>query len=76
MRIQIEGHTDNTGEAAHNQRLSTDRAEAVQKYLLDRDIAADRLKAVGFGQDRPIASNETEKGRASNRRVEFNLIAQ
>ena len=76
MRIRIEGHTDNTGEAGHNKKLSHARAQAVMKYLLDRGIAPDRLQAEGFGPDRPIATNETERGRAQNRRVEFNLMAR
>ena len=69
--VSIEGHTDNTGDAAANKTLSTQRAEAVKSALVGKGIAADRVAATGFGQDKPIASNDTEVGRAKNRRVEI-----
>jgi len=71
LAIEVAGHTDNTGSAATNRRLSKQRAEAVRAYLIDKGIAAERLTAVGHGPDRPIASNRTEEGRAANRRVEL-----
>jgi general secretion pathway protein D len=67
--VEIRGHTDNTGSAELNQRLSQQRAEAVRSYLISKGIAADRLTARGLGATAPIASNETEEGRAQNRRV-------
>jgi len=66
----LEGHTDSRGPAAYNQRLSEQRANAVRAYLLERGIDARRITAVGIGEDRPIASNATDEGRARNRRVE------
>lgn len=71
-RVTIEGHTDNIGSDADNQRLSQDRVDAVRKALIDRHgIAADRLTATGFGESRPVESNDTVEGRAHNRRVEL-----
>jgi OOP family OmpA-OmpF porin len=66
----IEGHTDNVGGEQYNLQLSQRRAESVRKYLIDNfNIAPDRLKAEGFGESRPIASNSTPEGREQNRRV-------
>jgi len=70
LKVVIEGHTDNLGSAAYNKKLSQQRAEAVKKYLVERGIDANRIKAQGFGEERPIASNDTEEGRQKNRRVE------
>ena len=70
-RMIIEGHTDNRGNAEANRKLSLARAEAVKTYLSSKGVQASRLEAKGFGPDRPIESNQTEKGRAANRRVEF-----
>lgn len=75
MRLRVEGHTDSVGSAAVNKRLSQSRAEAVRDYLISRGIGPDRLVAVGHGQERPIADNSTEEGRAKNRRVEFRIIS-
>ncbi|MGV3622746.1 MAG: OmpA family protein [Archangium sp.] len=72
-KLVIEGHTDITGEPSANQPLSVARAQAVKKYLEGRGVAANRLEAVGYGHDRPVDSNETEEGRAKNRRVEFKV---
>ncbi|MBN2036374.1 MAG: OmpA family protein [Chitinispirillaceae bacterium] len=71
VNIEIQGHTDNTGNAAMNLQLSQERAESVRQYLIDKGIAPDRLTAVGYGPDRPIADNATREGRAKNRRVEI-----
>ena len=71
IKVQVSGHTDNTGGRALNQRLSKARAESVRQYLVGRGVAADRLTAAGFGPDRPVASNRTAEGRAQNRRVEL-----
>jgi OOP family OmpA-OmpF porin len=73
-KVRIEGHTDSVGKAAFNQKLSQARAESVRAYLLKKGIAEDRLEAVGYGMTRPIASNATAKGRAANRRTEFNIV--
>ncbi len=73
----IEGHTDSTGPAAYNQKLSEQRAEAVRQVLLQEyGIEADRVKAVGFGGDQPIADNDTATGREQNRRVEASVEAR
>lgn len=73
-KIQVEGHTDNVGDAPHNRVLSTERAQAVVAFLLKAGVAENRLVAVGFGPDRPAADNKTAKGRENNRRVEFNIL--
>jgi outer membrane protein OmpA-like peptidoglycan-associated protein len=69
-RWLIEGHTDSSGSAAHNRRLSARRAQAVVEWLAGRGIPPERLQAVGHGPDRPVASNASLEGRALNRRVE------
>jgi outer membrane protein OmpA-like peptidoglycan-associated protein len=71
LRVRIEGHTDNTGEAAHNQTLSENRAASVFGALLAKGIAQSRLESAGFGATKPIAGNESEEGKAKNRRVEI-----
>lgn len=71
LKFSIEGHTDNTGNAASNQKLSEQRSEAVVSKLVEMSIAADRLTASGKGQNNPIADNNSPEGRAKNRRVEF-----
>lgn len=73
MRLAIEGHTDNTGNTEKNLQLSRDRARAVYEYLLERGIDFSRLKFAGYGQERPVADNDTREGRAMNRRVEFRI---
>ena len=73
-RFRIEGHTDSTGKKAKNIELSQNRADAVKIYLIQGGIASERLESVGYGPDKPIASNKNKKGRALNRRVEINLI--
>lgn len=65
----VEGHTDNTGGNELNMKLSKDRAKAVKDYLVSKGVAADRLKSEGYGPTRPIADNNTDAGRAKNRRV-------
>jgi outer membrane protein OmpA-like peptidoglycan-associated protein len=71
--MTIEGHTDNTGNAAKNMQLSKDRAAAVKAYFVSKGIAADRLMDDGFGDTKPVASNKTAAGRAKNRRVAMDL---
>lgn len=74
VSLEISGHTDSSGKPDHNRELSQRRAESVRTYFVNRGIAADRLQAIGFGQDRPIADNMTAAGRSRNRRTEFKLI--
>ncbi len=76
MRIEIGGHTDNTGDAAANLELSKARADAVYQELIKDGVDASRMTAVGFGDTKPIASNDTEDGRQKNRRTEFKILAQ
>lgn len=71
QRVLIEGHTDAVGTASYNQRLSEQRAEAVKGLLVARGIDAERISTYGYGESRPIASNENEGGRQLNRRVEI-----
>jgi len=73
MVIEIGGHTDNTGDANANQALSQQRAEAVQAYLVQQGVPAVMLTAKGYGDTRPIASNDTDEGRFRNRRIEFTI---
>jgi outer membrane protein OmpA-like peptidoglycan-associated protein len=70
-KIEIEGHTDNVGSAATNQKLSEQRANAVMQYLVERGVDQKQLKAVGYGLTKPIADNKTKEGKAKNRRVEL-----
>jgi outer membrane protein OmpA-like peptidoglycan-associated protein len=71
--VGIAGHTDSTGSDEYNQKLSERRALAVYKYLVEQDVDKERLSTQGFGETQPIDDNETEQGRARNRRVEFYL---
>lgn len=74
LRLIINGHTDNIGSEAANQALSEARARAVYDWLVDRGIAANRLESVGFGESRPLESNDTAEGRARNRRTEIGIL--
>ena len=75
LKLEISGHTDNTGDKAHNQKLSEGRASAVVKLLVTKyGIAASRLVAKGYGDTKPVAPNTTDDGRAKNRRVELKRI--
>jgi OOP family OmpA-OmpF porin len=76
VRIQVIGHTDNTGERDHNIELSQRRAESVKTYLVERGIKADRITTDGVGPDQPLETNDTKAGRANNRRIEFKIIQQ
>lgn len=71
LKIGVEGHTDNTGTPASNKTLSEARAKSVVSAIVSEGISADRLSPAGFGQDKPIAENSKEEGRAKNRRVEL-----
>lgn len=72
--IEISGHTDNTGTPEHNQELSEQRARSVVEYLVNKGIDSKRLDAAGYGETRPVANNESEEGRALNRRTELKII--
>jgi outer membrane protein OmpA-like peptidoglycan-associated protein len=71
---EIGGHTDDTGSSAHNQELSEKRAGEVMKYLTGKGIAAERLRSAGYGDREPVSGNNTEEGRALNRRTELKII--
>ncbi len=73
-QLAVAGHTDNTGSAAHNQRLSERRALSVHSYLERSGVLAQRISSAGFGLNRPIANNETEQGRRLNRRVDIMIM--
>lgn len=75
-RILISGHTDSTGTAQYNQQLSQQRADAVANYLISRNVSPSRITSVGAGESQPVASNETDSGRAANRRVEIRVVPQ
>lgn len=75
--IVVAGHTDDQGEAAYNRQLAQRRAENVRQALIDGyDIAPQRIRAIGYGEIKPIASNATAEGRAANRRVEINVLSR
>jgi outer membrane protein OmpA-like peptidoglycan-associated protein len=74
--VRIEGHTDSRGSNSYNLRLSQGRANSVRTFLVQRGIDPVRMQAMGYGEDRPIASNRTRAGRAMNRRVEFFITKQ
>lgn len=76
VNIELGGHTDNTGDAAENLSLSRGRATVVKDYLVSNGIADGRLTVVGYGQTRPLDTNDTEEGRMMNRRTEFKIISQ
>jgi hypothetical protein len=75
-RVARDGPGDNTGDAAANKQLSLDRAKAVRDTMIANGVDAARLDYAGFGQERPIASNDTEDGRARNRRTELVVVAK
>ena len=74
IKVEIQGHTDNMGSEAFNQTLSENRANAVKEYLGGKGVSEDRLTTKGYNFSKPVASNDTEQGRAQNRRVEFTII--
>lgn len=73
MKIEISGHTDNVGSASYNEKLSGERAKSVMDWLIEKGIDASRLTSKGYGETDPVATNDTEEGRALNRRVEFKI---
>ena len=76
IRVEIRGHTDDVGSAEDNLALSSDRAFSVMDYLQQQGIDKIRLKFKGFGETKPVSSNDTPEGRASNRRTEFMIIGK
>lgn len=76
LRIEVSGHTDNTGGLAANTKLSTNRAKAVVEYLKKKGIDPKRLTYKGYAYSQPVTSNKTAKGRAQNRRVEFKVLSK
>ena len=74
VNVEVAGYTDDRGESGFNQTLSQKRAESVKAYLQSSGVAANRMKARGYGEDSPIANNSTAAGRAKNRRVELHII--
>jgi len=74
--VEVQGHTDSKGDDARNKRLSQRRAETVRAYLTGKGVAAERLLAKGFGEERPLVANDTRDNRSKNRRVEFEIIDQ
>ncbi|PKB42760.1 outer membrane protein OmpA-like peptidoglycan-associated protein [Cellulophaga sp. RHA19] len=73
-KFTVEGHTDSVGSASLNQKLSESRALSVKEFLVEKGIGEFRLSAVGYGEDKPMATNKTRAGRKQNRRVEINLV--
>lgn len=74
LRIEIAGHTDNTGTATHNLQLSQNRANTIRQYLISKGIPATRMQAKGYGDSMPVAENDTEEGRQLNRRTEVRVL--
>jgi OOP family OmpA-OmpF porin len=74
VNVEIEGYTDYIGTAEYNQNLSEERARVVKDYLVSRGIESNRLSTIGYGKGNPIANNETEEGRAMNRRIVFRIL--
>jgi K(+)-stimulated pyrophosphate-energized sodium pump len=76
VRVKIGGYTDNTGDAAHNLELSRARSQSVRDELVALGVGADRLESEGYGQEHPVASNDSEAGRAQNRRIALRVTAR
>ena len=73
IKIDVQGHTDNVGAADYNMELSQKRANAVRQYLIEKGLDPSRIIAKGYGQTKPVATNDTDEGKAQNRRVELLL---
>jgi outer membrane protein OmpA-like peptidoglycan-associated protein len=73
-RVEVQGHTDNTGTADHNKILSEQRADAVREWLIAHGVGADRLVSHGYGQAKPLVPNVTTANKARNRRVQFIIL--
>ncbi|WP_306730004.1 OmpA family protein [Aeromonas hydrophila] len=71
VRVRIEGHTDSVGSDSYNKQLSQKRADSVKAYLASEGVGSNRMETMGYGEEQPVASNDTAAGRAENRRVEL-----
>jgi outer membrane protein OmpA-like peptidoglycan-associated protein len=76
MTVEVGGHTDNVGDAAKNKALSEARAKAVAAYVAAKGVDPKRMTAAGYGQDAPVATNDTPEGRQENRRTEFKILTK
>jgi outer membrane protein OmpA-like peptidoglycan-associated protein len=76
VRVEIAGHTDSSGDDEYNQELSRRRAERVKQYLVSKGISSSRIEAKGYGESRPVADNNTKKGKQKNRRTEVHIISE
>lgn len=76
VNVEIGGHTDNRGDATRNLELSQRRAEVCRQYIIQYLSIKDRVTAKGYGMTRPLATNDTEEGRAANRRIEFKVLSE
>jgi outer membrane protein OmpA-like peptidoglycan-associated protein len=76
VKVSIQGHTDNVGAPNKNLELSRNRAQAVNNYLILEGVEPNRLEFVGFGEKKPIASNQIDEGRKKNRRTEFVITSK
>lgn len=74
LKLEIQGHTDSKGSRTYNQNLSERRANSVKNFLINKGISSERLSSVGFGESNPVSTNNTDEGRAKNRRIEFRKI--
>jgi outer membrane protein OmpA-like peptidoglycan-associated protein len=74
LKVSVEGHTDSDGDDKANKTLSQERADAVVAYLVEKGVEAERLAAKGWGEEKPLGSNDTDEGKAANRRVEFLIV--
>jgi len=74
LKIELAGHTDGDGDNEYNLNLSQKRADAVRNYLIKKGVLKERVTAVGYGEEQPIASNDTEEGKALNRRTEVRIL--
>lgn len=72
--VRVEGHTDTRGKPGYNKKLSQRRAASVVKWLVKHGISRARMTSAGYGQERPLATNQTDEGRRQNRRVEFHIV--
>ncbi len=73
--VEVQGHTDSTGDPSYNERLGSQRAEAVRRYLNQQGVALNRVATISYGEDQPVAPNDTREGRAQNRRVVVIVLA-
>ena len=76
LKVEIGGHTDSSGSAAYNKKLSQQRAESVKAYEVGKGVPAAQMTAVGYGEAKPIATNKTTEGRAQNRRIDFKVLSK